>query len=78
MGDVASQAIVSSEEEEDDADIPPDVQESAPQLVMPSIRMPSRRPFTERGKTMGRLKVLIAGDTGTHLLLMNATVHIFM
>ncbi|KAL2155936.1 hypothetical protein VTH82DRAFT_678, partial [Thermothelomyces myriococcoides] len=37
---------------------------SAPQLVMPSIKMPSRRPFTEDGKRMGRLKVLIAGDSG--------------
>ncbi|KAK3682736.1 hypothetical protein B0T22DRAFT_414152, partial [Podospora appendiculata] len=37
---------------------------SAPQLIMPSIKMPSRRPFTEDGKSMGRLKVLIAGDSG--------------
>ncbi|KAK5652509.1 hypothetical protein OQA88_10414 [Cercophora sp. LCS_1] len=37
---------------------------SAPQLVMPSIKMPSRRPFTDEGKSMGRLKVLIAGDSG--------------
>ncbi|VBB87028.1 Putative protein of unknown function [Podospora comata] len=37
---------------------------SVPQLVMPSIKMPSRRPFTEQGKQMGRLKVLIAGDSG--------------
>jgi hypothetical protein len=28
--------------------------------------MPSRRPFTERGKNMGRLKVLIAGDSGMY------------
>ncbi|KAI1820992.1 hypothetical protein F4861DRAFT_520834 [Xylaria intraflava] len=37
---------------------------SAPQLVMPSIKMPSRRPFTERGKNLGRLKLLLAGDSG--------------
>ncbi|KAL1836627.1 hypothetical protein VTJ49DRAFT_4861 [Mycothermus thermophilus] len=37
---------------------------SAPQLVMPSIKMPSRRPFTDNGKRMGRLKLLIAGDSG--------------
>ncbi|KAK3340127.1 Septin-domain-containing protein [Neurospora tetraspora] len=37
---------------------------SAPQLIMPSINMPSRRPFTDQGKSMGRLKVLIAGDSG--------------
>ncbi|KAK3990577.1 hypothetical protein QBC44DRAFT_380472 [Cladorrhinum sp. PSN332] len=37
---------------------------SAPQLVMPSIKMPSRRPFTSEGKAMGRLKMLVAGDSG--------------
>ncbi|KAK0646309.1 hypothetical protein B0T16DRAFT_328701 [Cercophora newfieldiana] len=37
---------------------------SAPQLIMPSIKMPSRRPFTDEGKSMGRLKVLVAGDSG--------------
>lgn len=35
-----------------------------PQLVMPSINLPSRRPFTDEGKRIGRLKVLIAGDAG--------------
>ncbi|EEQ32957.1 conserved hypothetical protein [Microsporum canis CBS 113480] len=35
--------------------------DSSSQLVMPSIKMPSRRPFTERGKAMGRLKFLLAG-----------------
>ncbi|KAI1082189.1 Poly(A) polymerase central domain-containing protein [Whalleya microplaca] len=37
---------------------------SAPQLVMPSIKMPSRRPFTETGRSLGRLKLLVAGDSG--------------
>jgi hypothetical protein len=31
------------------------------QLIMPSLTMPDRRPFTERGKSMGRLKILVAG-----------------
>ncbi|KAK3942401.1 hypothetical protein QBC46DRAFT_309388 [Diplogelasinospora grovesii] len=35
-----------------------------PQLIMPSIKMPSRRPFTEAGKRLGRLKVVISGDSG--------------
>ncbi|KAL5373855.1 hypothetical protein DPSP01_012390 [Paraphaeosphaeria sporulosa] len=35
-----------------------------PQLVMPSIQMPSRRPFTTKGKAMGKLKVLVAGQAG--------------
>ena len=60
--DEGSQAIVSSSE--DDSRPSADLRESAPQLIMPSIKMPSRRPFTERGRTMGRLKVLIAGDSG--------------
>lgn len=37
------------------------------QLIMPSIKMPSRRPFTERGKAMGRFKVLLAGAPGKFL-----------
>ncbi|KAI0399587.1 hypothetical protein F4802DRAFT_588830 [Xylaria palmicola] len=37
---------------------------SAPQLVMPSINMPSRRPFTEAGRNLGRLKILLAGQSG--------------
>jgi hypothetical protein len=64
MDDIASQAIVSSGDEDHDIGSELIDSGSAPQLVMPSIRMPSRRPFTERGKNMGRLKVLIAGDSG--------------
>lgn len=41
------------------------IEDSVPQLIMPSIRMPSRRPFTERGKAMGRLKVMVAGAPGS-------------
>lgn len=41
-----------------------ELHDSAPQLVMPSIKMPSRRPFTERGKNMGRFKILVAGAAG--------------
>ena len=35
-----------------------------PQFIMPTIKMPSRRPFTARGKSVGRLKILVAGDSG--------------
>ena len=65
LDDSASQAIASSGEDEDMVTESMVESGSAPQLVMPSIKMPSRRPFTEKGKNMGRLKVLIAGDTGT-------------
>lgn len=57
--DAASQAIMSSGEEEDEH-----VPQEASQLVMPSLSLPSRRPFTEKGRHLGRLKILIAGDSG--------------
>ena len=58
----SSQAVASSDE-----DVPhgrPSMDDSVPQLIMPSIKMPSRRPFTEKGQSMGRLKILIAGRRG--------------
>lgn len=61
MDEVGSQAIASSE---DEAEVSPELGDSAPQLIMPSIKMPSRRPFTTRGRDIGRLKILLAGDTG--------------
>ncbi|KAH7360393.1 Septin-domain-containing protein [Rhexocercosporidium sp. MPI-PUGE-AT-0058] len=64
LDEVASQAIVSSGDEDKEMGTDMVDSGSAPQLVMPSIKMPSRRPFTDRGKNMGRLKVLIAGDSG--------------
>lgn len=42
---------------------------SPPQFIMPTLTMPSRRPFTTRGKNVGRLKILIAGDSGKQCLL---------
>ena len=67
IDDGNSQAIASGGEEETDP-LPP-IQHGALQLIMPSIKMPSRRPFTERGRSMGRLKILLAGDSGIiHLI----------
>ena len=69
--EAASQAITSGGEEDDvESDEEEAVSGSSmmampPQLVMPSLAMPSRRPFTERGKRMGRLKVAVAGASGT-------------
>ncbi|GAB7345189.1 hypothetical protein MBLNU457_3569t2 [Dothideomycetes sp. NU457] len=75
VDDAGSQAIQgSSSEEEGEEDVThgEDVIIGAdeptplgPQLVMPSISMPSRRPFTERGRRMGKLKVLVAGKAGS-------------
>jgi hypothetical protein len=64
IDDTTSQAIMSSGEEDRDIGSEMIDSGSAPQLVMPSIKMPSRRPFTEKGKNMGRMKLLIAGDSG--------------
>jgi hypothetical protein len=71
--DGASQAITSGgeeDEEDEEAGTSPgmDMSGSAmPELVMPSLSMPSRRPFTARGKQMGRLKVCVAGPPGEFL-----------
>jgi hypothetical protein len=62
--DASSQAVASSEEDGDAADAPAPIQDSQPELIMPSIKMPSRRPFTERGKQLGRFKILVAGQKG--------------
>ena len=60
--ETGSQAVVSSEE--DEGEIPAVVQDSQPELIMPSIKMPSRRPFTQRGKRLGRFKIMVAGRKG--------------
>ncbi|EHY59382.1 hypothetical protein HRR83_001344 [Exophiala dermatitidis] len=57
--ETGSQVVVSSEE--DEGETPGVVQDSQPELIMPSITMPSRRPFTERGKRLGRFKIMVAG-----------------
>lgn len=62
--ELSSQAIASGEEDNDSGEGPNLGPDSISQLIMPSISMPSRRPFTERGKAMGRLKVVLAGAPG--------------
>ena len=63
--DTRSQAIESSSgEEEDNESAAGAKSQSMPQLVMPSITMPARRPFTEKGKRMGRLKIMVVGPPG--------------
>jgi hypothetical protein len=39
-----------------------------PQLVMPSLTIPQRRPFSEIGRSLGKLKVLVTGPRGRSLL----------
>jgi hypothetical protein len=63
MDGSSSNAIASSEDEGEPA--PPVQAPEAPpqQLIMPSLIMPSRRPFTERGRSLGRLKLMVAGSS---------------
>ena len=56
-----SQAIQSSIGEEDEGNISV---ERMPQLVMPSLAMPARRPFTEQGRYMGRARIMFVGPKG--------------
>ncbi|KXJ97722.1 Septin-domain-containing protein [Microdochium bolleyi] len=66
-GSVSENALTDDEQQDQpgDLDLPtPFGGTVAPQLVMPSIEMPARRPFTEVGKSLGRLKILLAGDSG--------------
>ncbi|KAG5925919.1 hypothetical protein E4U42_003826 [Claviceps africana] len=37
---------------------------SAPQLVMPSLTVPRRRSFSETGRSLGKLKILVTGHAG--------------
>ncbi|GAB0136326.1 hypothetical protein EsDP_00004630 [Epichloe bromicola] len=35
-----------------------------PQLVMPGLTVPQRRPFSETGRSLGKLKILVTGQAG--------------
>ncbi|EME48473.1 hypothetical protein DOTSEDRAFT_67494 [Dothistroma septosporum NZE10] len=54
-----SQAIFSDDEDHNVRPVP-----RIQQLVMPSLAMPSRRPFTEQGRQMGRAKIMVLGPKG--------------
>jgi hypothetical protein len=69
-----SQAIASGDEEERVHGSPRFAPSGATQFIMPSIKMPSRRPFTERGKAMGRFKVLLTGAPGKCWWISNTAV----
>jgi hypothetical protein len=42
------------------------ISSSFPQLVMPRVNVPCRKAFTERGRTLGKLKIMVVGDSGTN------------
>jgi len=56
-----------SSHHEEEAVAPDSASTSFPQLVMPRVSMPRRKPFTEAGRTMGRLKVMVVGDSGMYI-----------
>ena len=70
VDEAGSQVLTSSGEDEEAEEVDETMlaegaqTESLPQLVMPSISMPRRRPFTERGKNIGKLKIMVAGSKG--------------
>lgn len=66
--EINTQAVGSADEDERPRTSPHPGPGGASQLIMPSLKMPSRRPFTERGKALGRFKVLLAGASGKLLL----------
>lgn len=45
---------------------PPPSDYTEQQLIMPLITLPDRRPFTETGKAIGGLKILVAGAKGEY------------
>ncbi|KAG2415781.1 hypothetical protein HFD88_006973 [Aspergillus terreus] len=63
--DMSSQAVASGEEDNESRPVPDLGSDNSSQLIMPMIKMPSRRPFTDHGKALGRLKLLIAGVSGS-------------
>nr|POF02604.1 hypothetical protein CFP56_58236 [Quercus suber] len=65
VDETTSQAVEPSINDVDDNGAEEQIESgSMPQLVMPSIAMPTRKPFTERGKRMGRLRVMVVGPRG--------------
>ncbi|KAL4903523.1 hypothetical protein BDW74DRAFT_41124 [Aspergillus multicolor] len=63
--DLSSQAVASGDEDDDSRPTVNPSSDSASQLIMPSITIPSRRPFTEKGRALGRVKLLVAGASGS-------------
>lgn len=58
-----SELDISSHHEEEST--PADsISSSFPQLVMPRVNMPRRKAFTETGRTLGKLKIMVVGDSG--------------
>lgn len=64
LSDEDSQAEHGGSEDEGGNGVSGGLDSSVPQLVMPSLSMPSRRPFTDKGRNMGRLRICVVGRSG--------------
>ena len=58
---------LSSHHEEETVAPSDSISSSFPQLVMPKVNVPRRKAFTEAGRTMGKLKIMVVGDSGIFL-----------
>ncbi|KAL4801560.1 hypothetical protein BDV18DRAFT_148860 [Aspergillus unguis] len=65
IADDLSQAVASGGEDDEPHPELNASSDTMSQLIMPSITIPSRRPFTEKGKALGRVKLLLAGSSGS-------------
>ncbi|OAR00346.1 hypothetical protein LLEC1_00312 [Akanthomyces lecanii] len=59
-------AIITQQHIEAYRDLPPSSAGSpVPQFIMPNLHIPRRRPFTEVGRSLGKLRLLVLGSPGT-------------
>ena len=61
-----SELDIASHNEEETGGPADSTSSSFPQLVMPRVNMPRRKAFTEIGRTMGKLKIMVVGDSGIY------------
>lgn len=58
-------AIITQQHIEAYQDLPPSsAGSSVPQFIMPNMRIPRRRPFTDVGRSLGKLRLLVLGSPG--------------
>ncbi|KAM3434593.1 hypothetical protein NHJ13734_005936 [Beauveria thailandica] len=59
-------AIITQQHIEAYRDLPPSsVGSHVPQFIMPNLHIPRRRPFTDVGRSLGKLRLLVLGSPGT-------------
>lgn len=60
-----SNAVITQQHIEAYRDLPPSSAGSpVPQFIMPNLRIPRRRPFTDVGRSLGKLRLLVLGSPG--------------